>query len=173
MWIKTRPTQIEEETLAIRAGVIYFMVTHSLLLIHFLSLIYSLLQALHADPISLRQGITFVLDTTKNDMSNSIGNESKLQKCFQSIPLRPQRIFIMGANWIKRIFINSLITIASFFTKEKVLERIMFCELEDVRKEVSDHSLPTYLGYAGGGIASHDELLLFIQERIKKYPIIT
>lgn len=151
MWIKTRPTQIEEESLAIRAGVIYFM-------------------ALHADSISLRQGITFVLDTTKNDTSNSVGNESKLQKCFQSIPLRPQRIFILGATWIKRIVINSLITIASFFTKEKVLERIMFCELEEVRKEVSDLSMPAYLGFHGGGLHSPEDLLSFIQKRIKNYP---
>ena len=36
---------------------------------------------------------------------------------YQSFPLRPQRILIMGAGTIKRVFINALIKFASIFSK--------------------------------------------------------
>ena len=53
-----------------RAGVLYFV-------------------AIHADLTSLREGITFVIDTTEQP-SAKVGNEAKLQKSYQSYPLRPQ-----------------------------------------------------------------------------------
>ena len=39
---------------------------------------------------------TSVPDTSTNPMDKAIGNENKLQRVWQSIPLRPQRIFILG-----------------------------------------------------------------------------
>jgi len=117
MWIRTRGILPEEETLAVRTSIIYWF-------------------SVHADLRSLREGITFVLDTTNNDLDSKHGNESKLQRTWQSIPLRPQRIFILGANYLKRILINALLTVASYFTSEKVIERIRFADLPEILKEV-------------------------------------
>lgn len=118
MWIRTRGITPEEETLAVRTSIIYWF-------------------CVHADMRSLREGITFVLDTTHNDFDRKHGNESKLQRTWQSIPLRPQRIFIHGANYIKRVIINALLTVASYFTSEKVIERIRFADLPEILTEVS------------------------------------
>ena len=58
MWIRSRPTTKDEERDAVRCGVIYFT-------------------AIHADLTSMREGITFVIDTTENIFSfNSCGNVS-------------------------------------------------------------------------------------------------
>ena len=65
--------------------------------------------------------MTFVLDTEQNDYEASYGNEGKMQKIWQCMPLRPQRIFILGASMIKRVLINAAITLASLFTNEKVI----------------------------------------------------
>ena len=51
--------------------------------------------AVHSDLASLREGITFVVDTTKSP-AKPVGNERKLQKTWQSYPLRPQNLFIVG-----------------------------------------------------------------------------
>ena len=64
--------------------------------------------------------MTFVLDTEKNDYENSYGNEAKMQKIWQCMPLRPQRIFILGATMVKRVLINAALALASLFTNEKV-----------------------------------------------------
>lgn len=117
MWIRTRGIHPDEETLAVRASIIYWF-------------------SVHADFRSLREGITFVLDTTNNNFDGKHGNESKLQRTWQSIPLRPQRIFIHGANYLKRIIINTLLTVASYFTSEKIVERIRFADLPEILTEV-------------------------------------
>lgn len=153
MWIKTRPTTIEEEQLAIRAGAIYYT-------------------AIHADLISMRKGITLVLDTEGNTLQNKIGNESKLQRVYQSIPLRPQKIFILGAGWLKRTLINGIIAFASLFTKEKVIERVEFCELERVKEGVSDESLPTHRGGQGGGLKDNMALVEWVKERLARFPAV-
>lgn len=150
MWIKTRPVQIEEERNAIRSSVVYFT-------------------AIHADLISLRNGITFVLDTTNNDMVQKVGNENKLQRTWQSIPLRPQRIFILGAGYIKRALINAALAIASLFTKEKVIERIRFAELDEVRKEIADESLPVHVG-GQSPIKNEEELVQWVHKRLANFP---
>ena len=146
-WIKSRPVQVHEETLAVRCSCIYYV-------------------ALHADMITLRNGVTFVIDTTNNSMEKPIGNESKMQRVWQSIPLRPQRIFILGAGYVKRMFINALLSIASLFTSEKVVDRIRFAELGEVKNEVDDASLPIYVGGGGGGLQSHTDLVTWIRSRI-------
>jgi len=84
----------------VRAGVLYFM-------------------AIHADNTSMHEGITFVIDTSKND--TRYGNEKQLQRVWQAFPLRPQRIFIAGASMLKRVFINGLIKFARYIeTQEEV-----------------------------------------------------
>ena len=150
MWIKARQTKIEEETNSVRAGVLYFM-------------------AVHADILSLRQGITFVIDTTNREMTN-VGNEKKLQKVYQSIPLRPQNIFIIGTSFFKRILINALIRFASLFTSDKVIDRVSFATLDEVKQEVSSESLPVYLEGKGGGKATNEQLVTWVRSRLLQFP---
>lgn len=52
--------------------------------------------AVHSDITTLRNGITFVIDIG-NKPDKTIGNERKLQATWQSMALRPQHIFIVGA----------------------------------------------------------------------------
>ena len=151
MWIKTRPTQVEEEKLGIRAGVLYWL-------------------AVHADMTSMRNGITFVLDTEGNDMTQKIGNEGKLQRVYQSIPLRPQKIFILGAGWLKRTLINAIIAFASLFTKEKVIDRIEFAEMSSVEAVVDTPSLPVHREGGGGGIDSNEKLVEWVKNRLDNFP---
>ena len=154
MWIRARSTTAEEERNAIRCGCIYFT-------------------AVHADLVSMRQGITFVIDTANNDMAGKTGNEGKLQRVYQSIPLRPQHIFILGAGWIKRAIINALITFASLFTKEKVLERVRFATLDEVIKDVDAASLPVYTGHPdarGGGMSRNEDVVGYVRRRLQNFP---
>ena len=99
----------------------------------------------HCDLVTLREGMTFVIDTTKNP-AKPVGNERKLQKTWQSLPLRPQNIFIVGASFFKKIFINALIRFASLFTKNKIIDRISFVGLNKVRKHVDDANMPAVHG---------------------------
>ena len=146
-WIRSRPVQAEEEAIQVRCSCIYYT-------------------ALHADLHTLRNGITFVIDTSNNSMDKPVGNESKMQKVYQSIPLRPQRIFILGAGFVKRLVINTLLSIASLFTSEKVVDRIRFAEMEEVKEEVDDENLPVYVGGGGGGLQSHEDLVKWVRSRI-------
>lgn len=82
-WINgSRPVKVEEEREAVRAGCLYFL-------------------AIHSDPVSLRNGITFVIDVGHN--RPNVGNEKKMQKVWQAFPLRPQRILIAGAGTVRSI----------------------------------------------------------------------
>lgn len=153
MWIKTRPVQVDEEKLAIQTSVMYFT-------------------AIHADIKSLRNGVTFVLDTSRNPMDKQVGNEQKLQRFWQSIPLRPQKIFILGAGYIKRVLINAALSLASLFTSEKIIDRIKFTDLEEVKTVVTDDSLPVHAGGQGGGVQTEEELLEWIKNRIANFPAI-
>jgi hypothetical protein len=153
MWIRARPVQVAEEKDSIMAGLIYFT-------------------AIHADYKSLREGITFVLDTTENDMVTKVGNENKLQKCYQSMPLRPQRIYILGTNYFKRIAINALLAFISLFTKEKVIQRIKFADYEDVKSEVTNENLPSYLPGCGTahGLKTNEDLVKWVKRRLENFP---
>jgi hypothetical protein len=153
MWIMTRPngTPLDTEKNHARAGIVYFT-------------------ALHCDLVSLRNGITFVLDTNNNDMATKRGNESKLQNFYQSIPLRPQRIYITGAGWWKRLLINAAITVASVFSSSKVLKRIRFAELDEVKTEIADANLPVEYGGNGGGIRSKEEQIEWVRRRLRSFP---
>jgi hypothetical protein len=128
MWIgASKPSQISEEQIVVHSGILYWM-------------------AVHSDLHTLREGCTFVIDTSKQKGVNKVGNEKKLQKTWQALPLRPQNLFIVGAGFFKRIFINTLIAFASLFSNSKVLARIRFVEMPEVRTEVPDESMPEELG---------------------------
>jgi len=155
MWIRSRPTTVDEERDAVRCGVIYFT-------------------AIHADLTSMREGITFVIDTTENSDMGKTGNESKLQRVYQSIPLRPQHIFIMGAGWFKRAFINTIIRIASLFTSDKVIDRVRFATLEEVLKDIDVEALPVYMHAEarGGGLCENDQVIAWVRRRLQNFPTI-
>ena len=151
MWIRAaEQVNVADEADSVKAGVIYWT-------------------AIHSDFTSLRSGITFVLDTTSNDVEK-VGNEAKMQRVYQSIPLRPQRIYILGAFFLKRLAINALIALTSLFTREKVLDRIRFAEIDEVRMEISEESLPVYVGGGGGEKSTANENVLWVKSRIKDFP---
>lgn len=50
----------------------------------------------------------------------------------------------VGAGFLKRLIINSLLKIASFFMKEKILERIKYCTMADVKKVMPHVSTRTF-----------------------------
>lgn len=128
MWIgSSEPTQVAEEQTVVHCGILYWM-------------------AVHSDLRTLREGCTFVIDTSKQDSIGKVGNERKLQKTWQALPLRPQNLFIVGASFLKRLFINALIKFASVFSNSKVLARIQFVEMPEVRKVVSEENMPHELG---------------------------
>uniref|UniRef100_A0A7S1VTI6 CRAL-TRIO domain-containing protein n=1 Tax=Grammatophora oceanica TaxID=210454 RepID=A0A7S1VTI6_9STRA len=151
MWIKGDEGAIEPklEPSYVRAGILYTL-------------------AIHSDPKSLREGITFVIDTSKRSVKKKkMGNESKLQKQNQSYPLRPQSIQIAGASTTMRIVINGLIKIASVFTKQKVLDRIKFVSLEDAKASIPKESVPKYLGGNGCGV---DNVVDWVKMRLERLP---
>ena len=82
MWIHGGGTQPDEEHACIWASTLYFF-------------------AVHADLVSLRNGITLVIDTS-NAPKKKVGNERKLQVAWQNYPTRPQHIFIMGTSALTR-----------------------------------------------------------------------
>jgi hypothetical protein len=150
MWIRSgEPIQVADESAAIQAGCVFFA-------------------AIHSDYVSLRKGITFVIDTSANEMTKTVGNERKMQKSYQSYPLRPQKIFILGAGWIKRLVINALISFASLFTSEKVIERVRFADIAEVREGVTEANLPKYVGGGGGG--GDDDIIKWVKARIDSFP---
>lgn len=154
LWIIARGgIPAEDEVTAIRASIIYTT-------------------AVHADLHSLRSGITFIMDTSLDDQQDKIGNKSKMQKFWQSIPLRPQKIMIMGAGYIKRFLINAAIKLASLVSKEKILKRIRFVELDDVKRLIPETSLPVYVGGLFGRDAREDQLMVWVKHRLANFPAI-
>jgi hypothetical protein len=154
MWIRSRPVQLGTELHVARASCVYFT-------------------AKHADFVTLRNGVTFVMDTDKNDMTQRLGNERQLQRMWQSMPLRPQKFFILGAGLVKRVLINLVITLASYFTSESVISRIRFAEDEDVLEEVAVASMPAYKDGGGGGYTDDAQHLAWIRQRFRAFPTVT
>mmetsp|Transcript_2008 Transcript_2008/g.4968 ORF Transcript_2008/g.4968 Transcript_2008/m.4968 type:complete len:275 (+) Transcript_2008:134-958(+) len=121
--------------------------------------------AIHADARTLRNGITFVIDTSGNKPKF---NNKKLQKLHQSFPTRPKNIMIMGTSTVSRVIINAAIKLASVFTKQKILDRIEFVTGEDVLAKMPLESAPTCLGGNAGGYKSVAE---WTKERLAKFPV--
>ena len=102
MWINGgNPIMPEDESKVVRAGALLFF-------------------AVHSDLVTLRNGLTFVIDTT-DQPETKIGNERKLQETWQKYPLRPQNIFILGASPTKRLFINVLLKLVALVSSSKVI----------------------------------------------------
>jgi len=149
MWIRGKTAATEEDEVdVVRAGILY----HT---------------AIHADAISLREGITFVVDTSQKP-ARKAKNDAKLQKIWQAMPMRPQALLIAGASLPLRLIINALIRVASLFTKQKILDRIQFVNIEKALESIPDQSAqPAYLGGKGGGIL---DIAAWTRDRIDKFP---
>ena len=149
MWIRGNTAFPEEvESYVIRASVMYHV-------------------AIHADATSLREGITFVIDTSQRPAKRA-KNEAKLQRTWQSMPMRPQAFLIAGASLPLRVIINSLVLVASLFTKQKILDRIKFVKVDDALQTLSTESAPTYLGGGGGNIK---DIVQWTRDRIDGFPV--
>ena len=121
--------------------------------------------AVHSDLHTLRRGTTMVIDTTAAS-AEKVGNERKLQKVWQSYPLRPQNIFIVGAGLIKRVAITALIKFASLFTSNKVLSRIRFtADMEPVKAAVAVEQMPTYVSEV-----EREEMSSWVRRRLSEFP---
>lgn len=126
MWINGGRTEIAEEQALVRTSCLFYY-------------------AAHADMVTLREGITMVIDTSDAPASK-VGNERKLQKTWQAYPLRPQNIFIVGASFFKRLTINALIKFATLVTSNKVIGRVQFVELPGVREAIGPEDMPSKHG---------------------------
>lgn len=150
LWINsTSSIPVELEKSSVRSSTLYTM-------------------AVHADPVSLREGIALVIDISRKNSMDKVGNESKLQKLWQAFPLRPQAIYIAGASGTLRIVVNGLIKIASLFAKQKIIARIQFVTVEEVVGKMSEDAAPVYLGGKGGGI---DDVFEWMQKRLAEMPV--
>ena len=69
MWIgASKPSPISEEQIVVHSGILYWM-------------------AVHADIHTMREGCTFVIDTSKQKGIPKVGNEKKLQNNLKELPL--------------------------------------------------------------------------------------
>jgi hypothetical protein len=126
MWVHGGGTPVEEEARCIRSCCLFFF-------------------AVHADRFTLRNGISLVIDTS-NAPKKKVGNEKKLQVAWQNFPTRPQGIYILGTTTFTRIAVNALIAFASLFAKNKVIARIRFSGLTEMRKKMGEASMPQMHG---------------------------
>mmetsp|Transcript_2892 Transcript_2892/g.3053 ORF Transcript_2892/g.3053 Transcript_2892/m.3053 type:complete len:274 (-) Transcript_2892:35-856(-) len=133
-WIKLRATPNDQEKIrqAVKASIIFH-------------------RAVHSDFNSLRNGIVLVFDTRYKEVTRS-GQDTKMRKVNQSIPSRPQAIYIVETNAWKRALINAIIYAASFFISEKMIRRMKFVDMSDLTNVLSQESLPIYAGGKAGGI---------------------
>lgn len=154
MWIRGRPIPPSEELATVRASCIFHL-------------------AVHADLHTLRNGVTLVLDTASDDTMLRVGNELKFQRLWQSMPLRPQRFYILGAGPVKRILINALISVVSYVAGgDKIVSRIRFASLNDVLHGVEVEALPEHVGGKAGGFSDAAAHLNWIRERFKSFPAV-
>merc|ERR1711998_85100 len=91
-----------------------------------------------------------------------------MQRAWQTYPLRPQAIFILGAGFVKRSLINGLIRFASLFTKDKVIDRIKFATVDDVRVLIPPNAMPVYQG--GKGTGTDISSLDWTRQRLAAFP---
>lgn len=120
--------------------------------------------ALHSDPISLRQGITVVLDLSHQQRMKKCQDGKRLQKLYHSLPQRPQEIYVLGQqpNAFTRVIGN---TTYLLFRQSKLLNRLRFVNHldEDV---LSSESLPKYMG----GNVKHSIGSDLVNQRLQHFP---
>mmetsp|Transcript_8886 Transcript_8886/g.22039 ORF Transcript_8886/g.22039 Transcript_8886/m.22039 type:complete len:294 (-) Transcript_8886:233-1114(-) len=148
LWINGQPIPPENEAACIRASTWFFF-------------------AVHADLHTLREGVTFVIDSSSNQQEKEkYGNERKMQEAWQAYPLRPKHFLIVGTSFLQRLFINAIITlIGAFAYNNKVLKRLKFTSMDEVRGLVPSADMPTHLG----GDARED-VKTYVQRRINGFP---
>ena len=152
-WIRGGPISKEaiQSGAATRAGVLFWM-------------------ACHSDMSTLRNGVNMVIDqgTTANvDTMKRSGLEGKMHKGFQSFPLRPQCIRIVVSSTVQRALINSALSVAAFFTRKKVLSRILFVNSHaDVAAALPLASMPSY----AGGQIEEPSVAAWVRRRIAAFP---
>merc|ERR1712032_151053 len=112
-------------------------------------------------------------DATERDSDaakeSKVGNEKLIRSFQQALPLRPRTIQIIGTSFIKRTLINASIKLASLFIKQKILARIHFSTVDEVKKLFPEESIPKYLGGDGGGMSDNYEE--WVKDRLESLPI--
>lgn len=126
--------------------------------------------AVHADPRTLRNGVSFIIDLTGRDdaAAAKVGNEKLVQAFYQAIPMRPQIIMIAGCNVLMRTVVNASIKLASLFTKQKVLDRISFVSVESAVEYLPKGNAPSYCGGNAGGVENYEE---WVKMRLEKLTV--
>ena len=69
---------------------------------------------------------------------------------------------------MKRVLINGLLKVASFFTKQKILDRIRFATLDEVLSEIPLASTPDYIGGKGGDVK---DLSAWVKTRLDGFTV--
>jgi hypothetical protein len=152
-WIRGGPISKEaiQSGAATRAGILFWM-------------------ACHADMSTLRNGVNMVIDQSKTENADTMkrsGLEGKMHKGFQSFPLRPQCIRIIVSSSVQRALINSALSVAAFFTRKKVLSRILFVNSHaDVAAALPLASMPSYTG----GQVKEPSVAAWVRRRISAFP---
>lgn len=123
--------------------------------------------SVHADPTTLREGVSFIIDMSNGGKAQKIGNEKLIQSFYQSIPQRPQIILIAGTSFVTRTIVNASIKLASVFTKQKILQRIHFVTVEEAKNMFPRESAPVCVGGEGGGIERYED---WVEERLGLLP---
>jgi len=144
MWITGKPVPVAEEQNSVLASFMYYL-------------------AVHSDADTLRRGITLVIDSS-NRSDVKIGNEKKLRKTWFDLPLKAQRIFIVGAGFFKRMAINALMRVVRMF---KSMQDVQFVTMETVQQVVPEKSRPNYSLSESEKVAS---VQAFVQQRLSTFP---
>lgn len=147
MWIHGEGVDPEREASSVRAGILYWLAV-----------------------VSMREGITLIIDASKLGPATKRGNEGKLQRVNQSYPLRPRSMMICGAPLPVRVFLNSLFRATSVFTgDENLLRQIRFEPVERVvREHIPTSSAPRDLGGRGGGVENIEK---WVKDRVLSIPV--
>jgi len=120
------------------------------------------MMAVYADLHTLRNGIVMVIEYKKK---KKVGNEKRLQVAYQTMPSRPQAIYIVGTNTIMRVAVNAMIALAAVFAKSKVIGRIQFASLEKVEEDVAENAVPEKFG-----VDKKIETSDWVKERLDNFP---
>eukprot|EP00565_Helicotheca_tamesis_P008600 CAMPEP_0185731396 /NCGR_PEP_ID=MMETSP1171-20130828/12794_1 /TAXON_ID=374046 /ORGANISM="Helicotheca tamensis, Strain CCMP826" /LENGTH=287 /DNA_ID=CAMNT_0028400655 /DNA_START=7 /DNA_END=870 /DNA_ORIENTATION=- len=149
-WVKGKGyVPIEDEKMHAEAGLMYFM-------------------AVHADPVSLREGIVFVTIPPKSKPAK-IGNEKKIKSLYMSYPMRPQKIMVGSESVTTKILVKGMITVGSLFSSNKMLKRLSFMSEDEIVASFPKETLPKiYGGDAGGWDSSIEE---WVKVRLENIPV--
>ena len=168
MWKRcNRPTLDSEEKTSIRASILYHI-------------------AAHADPVSFREGITYVTDMSwmygiifdddDNDIFGydaakrlkSSRNAAKLKTVAKFLEFRTQVVLIVGMPLEMRIMLNAFISIFSCCAKLSSLKQVKLVTREGAMQCVPKESGPMYLGGGSGGIT---DVVEWTKRRYYQMPI--